>query len=79
MLRVQRHVISDADVVLIVDDWAETGSKAITARRLVERCGGTYAGLSLLVDQLEPDTRAALEPVAAVARANELTDTSASP
>jgi adenine phosphoribosyltransferase len=72
VLSLQRHVIADGESVLIVDDWAETGSKALTARRLIEACGGSYAGLSLLVDQLEPGVRAALEPVAAVALAAEV-------
>ena len=72
VLRLQRHVIDDGDVVLLVDDWAETGSKALTARRLIEACGGRYAGLSLLVDQLRPEIRAELEPVAAVALAHEV-------
>ena len=72
VLSLQRHVIEEGDAVLLVDDWAETGSKALTARRLVEACGGRYAGLSLLVDQLEPDMRASLEPVAAVALAAEV-------
>jgi adenine/guanine phosphoribosyltransferase-like PRPP-binding protein len=59
--------------VLIADDWAETGSKALTARRLIEACGGrVYAGLSLLVDQLRGAARADLEPMAAVALADEL-------
>lgn len=71
-LRLQRHVIEDGDRVLVVDDWAETGSKALTARRLIETCGGVYAGLSLLVDQLSGAVRAELEPVAAVALADEL-------
>jgi adenine phosphoribosyltransferase len=71
-LRVQRHAISDGDAVLLVDDWAETGSKALTARRLIERCSGRYIGLSLLVDQLADDVRAALEPVSAAALADEI-------
>ena len=71
-LRLQRHVIAHRDRVLVVDDWAETGSKAITARRLVEACGGHYVGLSLLVDQLPADVRARLDPVFAVALAEEL-------
>jgi len=71
-LRLQRHVIATGDRVLIVDDWAETGSKASTARRLVEACGGLYAGLSLLVDQLPDAVREELQPVAAVALAEEL-------
>ena len=71
-LRLQRHVVHSGDRVLVVDDWAETGSKALTARRLVEACGGEYAGLSLLVDQLPPELHDELAPLAAVARAEEL-------
>jgi adenine phosphoribosyltransferase len=72
VLRVQRHVISDRDRVLVVDDWAETGSKAMTTRRLIELCGGRYVGLSLLVDQLPDELREQLAPVVAVARADEV-------
>jgi adenine phosphoribosyltransferase len=71
-LRLQRHVIAPNDRVLVVDDWAETGSKALTTRRLIETAGARYAGLSLLVDQLAPEVRDQLEPVAAVALASEL-------
>ena len=74
MLRLQRHVVGHGDHVLVVDDWAETGNKAITARRLIETCGGCYAGLSLLVDQLPARLRKGLAPVAAVAFAEELRD-----
>jgi adenine phosphoribosyltransferase len=72
VLRLQRHVISAGETVLLVDDWAETGSKAVTARRLIEECGGRYAGLSLLVDQLPEQMRDELAPVAAVALADEV-------
>ena len=58
--------------MLIVDDWAETGSKTITTRRLVEACGGQFVGLSLLVDQLPEQLRDELAPVAAVALAEDL-------
>ena len=68
----QRHAIVPGDRVLVVDDWAETGSKAITARHLIEECGGTYIGLSLLVDQLSAQLRDELAPVAAVALAAEV-------
>jgi adenine phosphoribosyltransferase len=65
-------VIESGDKVLIVDDWAETGSKATTARRLIEECGGRYVGLSLLVDQLDDAVREQLTPVSTVAFAHEL-------
>jgi adenine phosphoribosyltransferase len=71
-LRLQRHVVAEGERVLVVDDWAETGSKALTTMRLIEECGGVYAGLSLLVDQLPENVRAELEPVAAVALATEV-------
>jgi adenine phosphoribosyltransferase len=71
-LALQRHVVGAGDRVLVVDDWAETGSKALTARALVADCGGEYVGLSLLVDQLPDPIRAQLEPVARVAYAHEV-------
>jgi orotate phosphoribosyltransferase len=64
--------IGPKDRVLVVDDWAEAGSKALTARRLIESCGARYLGLSLLVDQPRPEVRGRLEPVAAVALASDL-------
>jgi adenine phosphoribosyltransferase len=69
---VQRAAVTSDDHVLLVDDWAETGSQAFAARRLIEECGGRWAGLSLLVDQLEDDARARLDPVRAVVLAGEL-------
>lgn len=71
-LEVQRAAIRAGERVLLVDDWAETGAQAVAAKQLIEACGGRYVGLSLLVDQLPEDTRAALAPVAAVANAAEL-------
>ena len=70
-LQVQRDAIADGERVLLVDDWAETGSQALAARRLIEECGGRWAGLSLLVDQLQDDVRERLAPVASVADAEE--------
>jgi adenine phosphoribosyltransferase len=71
-LRLQRHVLAASERVLVVDDWAETGSKARTARRLIELCDAVYVGTSLLVDQLTDDMRDQLAPVSAVAFADEL-------
>jgi adenine phosphoribosyltransferase len=72
ILRVQRSVLAADDAVLLVDDWAETGSQASTSRALIEDCGASYAGLTLLVDELPDDEREALAPVHAVVRADEL-------
>jgi adenine phosphoribosyltransferase len=72
VLRVQREALGRDDRVLLVDDWAETGSQARAARALIEDCGATYVGLSLLVDQLPEDVRDQLAPVHTVVRADEL-------
>jgi adenine phosphoribosyltransferase len=71
-LVLRRAAISPGDRVLLVDDWAEMGSQALTARELVEECGGSYVGLSLLVDQLPTEVRERLAPVAALAQYDEL-------
>jgi adenine phosphoribosyltransferase len=71
-LRVQRAALAPDDLVLIVDDWAETGSQAIAAKALIEDCGAAYAGLSLLVDELGAAARSSLEPVYTVVTGDEL-------
>ena len=72
VLRLQRHVVGTGERVLLVDDWAETGAKALAARELIEACGGVYAGLSLLVNQLPADVQSRLEPLAFVVRAEDV-------
>jgi adenine phosphoribosyltransferase len=71
-LRVAREHLQADDRALLVDDWAETGSQALAARALVEECGATYVGLSLLVDQLDEATRARLAPVVFILRHDEV-------
>lgn len=71
-MRVQRSSLGPDDLVLLVDDWAETGSQAIAAKALIKECEASYAGLSLLVDELPEDTREALAPVRAVVSSGEL-------
>jgi adenine phosphoribosyltransferase len=72
MLQVQCAVLQPRDRALLIDDWAETGSQATTARALIEDCGAAYAGMSVLVDQLPAHVRGRLAPFAAVARHEEL-------
>jgi adenine phosphoribosyltransferase len=68
----QRAALAEGDRVLLVDDWAETGSQALAARWLVEECGGCWVGISLLVDQLKEEVRDRLAPVRAVVVAGQL-------
>jgi adenine phosphoribosyltransferase len=70
-LLVQRAAIGAGERVLVVDDWAETGSQAVAAKQLIEERGGEYAGLAMLVDQLSAEMRDELAPVFAVADAAE--------
>jgi adenine phosphoribosyltransferase len=72
VLRVQRRALGPDDVVLVVDDWAEIGSQATAARALLEECGASYAGLTLLVDELEDEVRQRLAPVHAIVTGDEL-------
>jgi adenine phosphoribosyltransferase len=51
-LRIQRAALGTEDVVLLVDDWIETGSQARAARSLVEECGAAWAGVAVVVRQL---------------------------
>lgn len=72
--RGQRHrlrmqpVLDAGDRVLLIDDWAESGSQARVARQLVELCGATFLGASVLVDQLSTEARSALVRVTFLVR-----------
>ena len=70
--RLQLAALAPGDRVGLVDDWFETGSQGLIARRLVEQAGGTYAGASIIVDQLPADRRAALEPCHSLVDASAL-------
>ncbi len=72
-LRMQ-DTLCAGDVALLVDDWAERGSQAAAVRRLVEVSGARFAGVSLLVDQLNDDARAALGKVTSLVRASEIAE-----
>lgn len=50
-LRLQRGSLRPGDRVLLVDDWIETGSQAAAVRSMVEECGATWVGCSVIVDQ----------------------------
>ena len=70
--RLQRLALSAGERVGLVDDWFETGSQGLIARRLLEQAGASYAGASIIVDQLSAQSRTALEPCHALVHAREL-------
>lgn len=65
-LRLQQDALGPRDRVLLVDDWFETGSQALTARALIDDAEADYAGSSIVVDQLAASARDRLAPVAAL-------------
>jgi adenine phosphoribosyltransferase len=71
-LLLQRDRIDAGDRVLLVDDWAETGSQARTAEQLIRQCGAVLVGTSVMIDQLDAHTRAELTNVASLARFADL-------
>lgn len=77
-LRMQA-VLHRGDRVLVVDDWAERGSQARAVRQLIQSCGATFLGLSVLVDQLDEVARPPLGRVSALVRYDELGDPETGP
>ncbi|HEX4787282.1 MAG TPA: phosphoribosyltransferase family protein [Actinospica sp.] len=71
-LRLQRSAVTAGDRVLLVDDWVETGTQATTVKSLIEQCGGSWVGCSVLIDQLAPEVREQLSPVHALLDADRL-------
>jgi adenine phosphoribosyltransferase len=45
------------DRLLLVDDWVETGSQALTVASLVTALGGSLVGVSALIDHANVETR----------------------
>ncbi len=70
--RLQRAAISSGERVGLVDDWFETGSQGLIARRLVEEAGASYVGSSIIVNQLTQELRDALAPCHWLIDAREL-------
>ena len=71
-LRLQQQSLAASDRVLLVDDWCETGSQALTARELIESTGSTFVGVSVIVDQLVPQARAPLSRFEALVQYDDL-------
>jgi adenine phosphoribosyltransferase len=53
-LGVRTHLIGPADRVLVVDDWATTGSQARALHSLIRALGATPVGTAVIVDDTPP-------------------------
>jgi adenine phosphoribosyltransferase len=72
VLQIQTRSLTAEDRVLLVDDWVERGSQASATRHLVEDCGASLVGLSVMVDQLDSSLRSTLPTITSIVRASEL-------
>lgn len=68
----QRAAVRAGDRVLLVDDWAETGSQARAVATLIATCGGQLIGVSVIVDQLSEIARASLPLVQSLVSSADL-------
>jgi adenine phosphoribosyltransferase len=71
-LLIQAGGLSDSDRVLLVDDWIETGSQALTAIDLVRAAGAQVVGVAVLVDGTQGSARTRLPLFHALIRAETL-------
>ena len=69
-----QKTLTAGDRVLFVDDWAQHGAQALAVKTLVSPSGATWAGMSILVDQLDDATRDRLGRVTSLVLADELGD-----
>ncbi len=72
ILRLQQDSVKPEDLVIVVDDWFQTGSQASAARKLIMSTGASYLGASIIVDQLEDERRAQLGELHSIIKATEL-------
>jgi adenine phosphoribosyltransferase len=71
-LEIQQRALQTSDRILLVDDWAEKGSQALAAKRLIEQGGAVLLGVAVMVDQLSDTQRRLLGEVHSIVRASEL-------
>ena len=57
VLEIQKDAIKKRERVLVVDDWAETGSQARATFRMIEKLGGKIAGFTVLVDNTTKEAK----------------------
>jgi adenine phosphoribosyltransferase len=72
-LVMQSDLLAGDDLVLLVDDWIETGSQALAARALIEGTGASFVGLSVIVrDGTSDEVQEGLRPLHLLVDAGDL-------
>jgi adenine phosphoribosyltransferase len=71
-LHARRDHLTPGTRVAVVDDWIETGSSAIAAARLIERCGATLTAVAVIVDDASDAARAVLPPIRSIVTGADL-------
>jgi adenine phosphoribosyltransferase len=67
-MMMQRNAVRRQDRVLVVDDWAQTGSQLSAALELVRQARAHAIGISVVIEQLSADAKQPLPPVHALVR-----------
>jgi adenine phosphoribosyltransferase len=67
-LILQMHALRRQDRVLVVDDWAETGSHVLAALDLVRQSRAEPVGVSVVIEQLSAQAKQSLPRVHALVR-----------
>lgn len=71
-LMARRDHVRQGHRVGLVDDWIETGSQALAAAQLIERCGAQLVAIAVIIDELVDDVRTNLPPVRSIVALDDL-------
>lgn len=71
-LAARRDHFSSGQRVVLVDDWIETGSQAMTAGELISSCGASLVSIAVVIDETSAGPRAGLPPVQSLLLGKEL-------
>ncbi|MDN6327882.1 hypothetical protein ACTXKE_17900 [Brachybacterium alimentarium] len=58
--------------VALVDDWVETGSQAVAARRLIEESGAELVNVTVIVDEANQAARESLPVIRSIVSGDDL-------
>lgn len=71
-LAARRDHFGSGQRVVLVDDWIETGSQAMTAADLISQCGATLVTIAVIIDEADKAVRQKLPPIRSLLVADDL-------